>query len=300
MQVLLYILSPSYSGSTLLTFLLAAHPDLATIGELKASAMGDVEIYRCSCGSLLQECKFWKQVQQGMAEQDAPFSLADFGTHFGAAPRNMRRLVSASVNHPLLAPLASLILFCLPDYRRRLAAILQQNRRLIDLITRLQGGRVFLDGSKDPERLLQFWDSGIWDLKVIHLTRDGRGVANSYMKHYRVPMETAARQVLRVERASYRVLGKIPQRAVMPLRYEDLCSDPLGSVNRITSWAGLNPDQAPLRSRAGAFHVLGNSMRLGFSDSIKIDERWKHELGRKDLGMFERLAGNWNRRRGYK
>ena len=42
MTDLVYILSPSYSGSTLLTFLLNTHPEIATIGELKAQALGNL------------------------------------------------------------------------------------------------------------------------------------------------------------------------------------------------------------------------------------------------------------------
>ena len=57
---LVYILAPSYTGSTLLTFLLAQHKSIATIGELKATAREDLETYRCSCGSLMRKCHFWK------------------------------------------------------------------------------------------------------------------------------------------------------------------------------------------------------------------------------------------------
>ena len=32
----------------------------------------------------------------------------------------------------------------------------------------------FLDGSKDPIRLKFLLDAGLWDVKVVHLTRDGR------------------------------------------------------------------------------------------------------------------------------
>ncbi|MGH8543075.1 MAG: hypothetical protein ACREX3_05465 [Gammaproteobacteria bacterium] len=42
---LAYIASPSYSGSTLMTFLLGGHPAVATVGELKAAGIGDVDRY---------------------------------------------------------------------------------------------------------------------------------------------------------------------------------------------------------------------------------------------------------------
>lgn len=46
-----YITSASCSGSTPLTFLFGAHPDIATAGELKAIAMGDIEEQDGSCGA---------------------------------------------------------------------------------------------------------------------------------------------------------------------------------------------------------------------------------------------------------
>lgn len=299
MREVLYILSPSYSGSTLLTFLLASHPEIATVGELKASALGSIETYRCSCGALLEECDFWRQVRLGMHSQKAPFELSNFGTHFSGGSRTFRRLVSMGVNYPLLEPLGGLVMAGVPSYRRTRRAILEQNRRLITLITQLQGGRIFLDGSKDPERLLEFWKSSFWNLKVVRLIRDGRGVANSYMKHYNVPMRIAAREVLKVERACDRVLARVPQAAAMTLNYEDLCTDPQGTVAGIAAWAGLSPDPSTRPSGHRDFHILGNSMRLDFQHSIAIDEKWKRELNSTDLGTFDTVAGNWYRQNGY-
>ena len=65
-ESVLYILGPSYSGSTLLTLLLAQHPQIATIGELKAATVGRIPDYRCSCGQLLRECALWRDVQARM------------------------------------------------------------------------------------------------------------------------------------------------------------------------------------------------------------------------------------------
>ena len=58
--ILLYILAPSFSGSTLLTYLLAQHPRVATVGELKATRMGSIDEYRCSCGEPMRTCEFWQ------------------------------------------------------------------------------------------------------------------------------------------------------------------------------------------------------------------------------------------------
>ena len=61
MKDFIYITSASFSGSTLLTFLLNTHPEIATIGEMKGDSM-DVERYRCSCGDPIGRCPFWQRL----------------------------------------------------------------------------------------------------------------------------------------------------------------------------------------------------------------------------------------------
>ena len=299
MPDLLYILSPSYSGSTLLTFMLAAHPAIATIGELKASAIRNVETYRCSCGELIARCGFWRQVERRMRTQNAVFSFQDFGTHFRRGSKHFKWLVSVEARHPALAPLASLALRALPDYREQLDTTLEQNRRLIRAITSIQGGRVFLDGSKDPERLGQFLKPFAGKFNVVRLLRDGRGIANSYMKHYQAPMDTAAREVVRTDLACDRVLGRVPAANALTIRYEDLCRDPLETLRSIFGLAGIDPEPPARRSSARDFHILGNSMRLEFGKPIALDEKWRKELSTADLAAFERIAGERNRSYGY-
>ncbi|MFC1794795.1 hypothetical protein ACFL3Q_14555 [Planctomycetota bacterium] len=191
---LVYILAPSYTGLTLLTFLLSRHADIATIGELKATARGDIAICRCSCGLLQHECTFWKRVTQEMAKAGDPFALEDFGTHFQADSFVCNCLLLAGVRGIVFEAMRNSMLRLSPHCRVRLHDILEQNRQVIDVICNLQKCRVFLDGSKEPIRLKLLYLANCWDLKVIYLIRDGRGATNSYMCHYNVSMETAARE----------------------------------------------------------------------------------------------------------
>ena len=64
---LAYVLAASHSGSTVLSMLLGAQPRLCTVGELKATALGDPERYRCSCRELIGDCVFWGRVEAEMA-----------------------------------------------------------------------------------------------------------------------------------------------------------------------------------------------------------------------------------------
>lgn len=297
---LLFILGPSFSGSTLLTFLLASHPEIATIGELKASALGDLSVYRCSCGELLEECEFWRNLQSDLQRRGASLSFENFGTHFVRGPRLFRRLIRLGVHSSGLALLSEAMLRVVPAWRGRRERILERNRLLVELITAHQGRRVFLDGSKDPEQLRQLLNGRLWKVKVLHLQRDGRGVANSYIKHHQVGMKAAARALLRTERACRRAISGIDAADILTVKYEEVCRDPRSSMNRIFAFAGLPSLEASEPSENTQLHILGNAMRLNPDKSIKHDEKWKSQLRPEELNQFNALCGSYNWQRGYR
>jgi len=94
---LLYILAPSFSGSTLLTYLLAQHAEIATVGELKATQMGPPEDYHCSCGEPILDCEFWKSMQEEADAAGIPFAIDNFGTVFDGRGAVSDKIVRATV-----------------------------------------------------------------------------------------------------------------------------------------------------------------------------------------------------------
>ena len=55
--VFVSIETSSYSGATLLAFLLGAHPQIATIGEMDGLIPREnPDEYFCSCGQLIKRC----------------------------------------------------------------------------------------------------------------------------------------------------------------------------------------------------------------------------------------------------
>ena len=65
------------------------------------------------------------------------------------------------------------------------------------------------------------------------------------------------------------------------------------------SFLDLDPDKVRLDFRAVTQHVIGNGMRMDSSSEISLDERWKSNLSRDDLRVFDATAGDLNRRYGY-
>jgi Sulfotransferase family len=296
---LIYILAPSYTGSTLLTLLLSNHKDISTIGELKATARGDLDTYLCSCGSLQRECNFWKRLTEEMQKAGARFDLNNFGTHFEAESILCDRLLCAGVRSRPFERARTLMLRFFPGCRNQLYGILDQNRRIIELVCSLQGGKMFLDGSKDPIRLKLLALANYWSLKVIYLIRDGRGATNSYMGHTGVSMEAAAREWRRTHAECDKVLRGFRENATLTIHYEDLCMKPRETLAKVYRFLGLETNGEAVRCDLRERHIMGNSMRLKSTDQIKLDERWKSALTPKDLKTFDRIAGKLNRLYGY-
>ena len=296
---LVYILAPSYTGSTLLTFLLSKHKNIVTIGELKATSRGDLGTYVCSCGLLQRECGFWQKVAAEIEQYDTSFTLDDFGTHFRADSFLCDRLLRAGIRGRFLEVIRNSVLRLLPGCRHRLYDILERNRQIIEVICNLQQGEMFLDGSKDPIRLSLLSSANYWNLKVIYLIRDGRGATNSYMRHYDVPMGTAAKEWCRIHRECDKIVQALSNGTCITIHYEDLCRNPEATLAKIHDFLGLDVDLGDLQFRSSEHHIIGNQMRLKSTEEIKLDEKWRSALTEHDLAVFEQIAGRFQRLYGY-
>jgi len=297
---LAYILSPSFSGSTLLSFLLAGHPKIATMGELKATAWGDIDEYYCSCGELIQNCDFWKNVIKELSGQGIHFDLADFGTHFRDKSNLLVDLVlRARVHGPAFETFRRAALTVVPGARKTFSRILDRNQVLIETISRLQGGSIFLDSSKDAVRLQHLMQAGFNRVRVIYLIRDGRGFVCSYMKHHNVSMDKAALEWKKTYRECQHVLRRLEPEDRLTVQYESLCRDPKNTMEKIFKFLGIEPVDIGSSFLATKQHILGNAMRLEADQRIKLDEKWRTALSSEDLKMFEHVAGDLNRKLGY-
>lgn len=292
---LAYIASPSFSGSTLLTLLLHRHPALATVGELKWKAL-DLETYACSCGALLRRCPFWADLRAQLEAEGLAFDLARPPTDFRARNWMTDRVLRARVRGPMFEAVRDGATALLPAARETWPAVRLFNRRLIETVLERERATVFLDASKSPVRLHHLIKTGDYEVFVLQLVRDGRGVVASAMRNAgQSPLGAAIEW-----RDTYRQIERIGRRLgpgrVLRLRYEDLCLRTEATLRRVVDFLGLPP--APPAGVARPHHVLGNRMRLA-PGPIALDERWRTELKRGDLAAFERVAGAMNQSYGY-
>ena len=298
-----FVMAASHSGSTLLTLLIASHPEAGTIGE--TSGLGlirriNIDDYRCSCGVNIRECGFWRRVCQEMRSRGFTFDVADFGTNFRMpAHALVNRVLRAEHRGRFWEAVRDLTLLLSPSWRARRPYIEQRNEALAEVVRDLYGVRLLVDSSKTPDRLKFLRGIPSLCMKVVYLIRDGRAVALTYMVQNDGPMETAARVWRRNIRACRKCLATLKRGEWMRVRYEDLCARPEEVLGTIFGLIGLDPSLERTNFRASGNHVVGNKMRLEATTEIRLDDQWKTVLTTEQLADFERVAGDVNREYGY-
>jgi hypothetical protein len=293
-----YIASNSFSGSTLLTLLLGAHRDISTCGELKWSDL-DLETYRCSCGELIAACGYWRTVQAALERQSLPFELRNPRTEYRCRGTLTRRLSAAAPRGPLFETARDVLLGLTPDGRREWVRFRRINREAIRAMLEADRASCFVDASKDPLRLRYLLDTGDYDLRIIHLVRDGRAVTNSAIKNEGTSAAHAASEWVRTQQQIVRLSRRVLPGGYQMIRYEDLCRQPSETLAALCDFLSVARADLVNDYAGSTQHVLGNRMRLAAQGEIKLDDKWRTMLKPDDLATFERIGGVLNRQYGY-
>lgn len=317
MTRLIYILAASHSGSTLLAMLLGAHRDAITVGELKATSLGNVDEYKCSCGTLLKQCGFWRSVCSGMEARGFSFSPVDAKTDYRSGGTSFTRRLLRPLHHgSVLEGVRDAALSLSPDWRRRLPELQRRNAALIESVCHVSGAKAVVDSSKVALRLKYLLQIPELEVSVVRLVRDGRAVALTYMDPDRfastqemraksngqsrvMSMEAAADQWRRANGEAEYVLAGLDRARWIQVNYEQYCRDPDSVLREVFEFLKLDPVGASKDFRARESHIIGNSMRLDTSSEVTLDERWRDVLTADELSVFDRVAGRMNRAYGY-
>lgn len=267
--VLVYIAGAGHCGSTLLNLLLNGHSKVLGLSEVSSiGAHLDEE-------DPVLELPLWRAVARRYEEST--------GSTFSEL--ELPALPAARVLRSGSADVETWI---------------QPNRDLFDCLALESGARVLVDASKSWQRLAMLSKSGDFDLRVIHLMRDGRAVYNSYRRKYRRPVFAL------VKWPKFTIPALLLRRgfsrsAWLDLRYEELSTAPEQSLARVCRFLGLDYEPAMLEYRTQANLGLGGNRMAGGSDQgIRLDERWKTELKTGQRLLFALLFGWLNRLLGYR
>jgi len=270
---------------------------VATVGELSGTIHRARPGYQCSCGVELVQCGFWQCVSAAMAKRGFTYSATTAETDIrNAANPVARKLLKPLHRGPLLelARDVGMVLVGRSHLERQQAL----KTALIESVTECTGRPVLVDSSKSGLQLKYHLRNPSLEVKAIGLVRDGRGVALSIARNQSTTFPKGARDWRRTNEEAQALAERMGEARWIGVRYEALCEDPQGTLNRIWRFIGVPPrelDDCP----AAHAHVLGHGSRLNGSKKIHNVEKWRQELSADDLRTFDSIAGPLNRRLGY-
>jgi len=300
MRKLIYIMGCAHCGSTLLTTLLGRHSQIATVGELKLTAVPDDPDYRCGCGERLSECGFWKRVARACGERGEAFGFPDTRMHYSDGTRFGERVVGTMIRGRGFEFLRTCGLRIWPTSRRLVRRLNRRSAVVVDAVCAVEGKKVFLDGSKDPTRLRHLVESGEFDVRPIYLVRDGRAITASYKK--RNPNVAHCLGLWKSKAVECESLvDYLGDDSILTLRYEDLCRDVAGTLAAIFRFAGVTDEsEACLGPTAHASrHIIGHASRLSHAKEVTLREEWRRLLTEEDLEDYWNVDDGLNPRHGY-
>ena len=293
-----------HSGSSLLNLILGSHSQITSTGELMS--LQTVYSYEnCTCGRRLSNCPFWQKVidlvTTAVAIPSDRFSEAlpmrdGAYRHRRTAVQRCLELLLLTTHRralPILKPLVA-------GVRRSLFAA-SNNYDILAAVARLTETPVVVDSSKNPLRTRSLFFTHPDNLKVIHLVRDGRAVARSWVKAYgKFDYAGATRQWLYRDSAIRMAIRDIPESHRIRVRYEDLCRSPEIVLQRVCGFLGLKYEPEMISYLGGDRHDVHINLRpLHQRSEIRLDEGWKEEVTPRQLSQFARIAGRLNRLYGY-
>jgi hypothetical protein len=302
-----YLVSTSYSGTTLLSILLDSHPAIVSIGELDNTIREAVEAgrhmeYPCSCGAPIRACSFFSEVKRRCAQQGVELDLHDFGVSLGhrMGPNSRKLLFGWPTHLAWLAHVRSALLNQLPPYRRHVNHVFNRSIAIARAALDVGEKDVFLDASKGVARVPYLHRRSELDLRVIHIVRDVRAFVQSNRRREPRRTDRTARSWVRTHANAMRLASLVGEDRYFRLRWEDFCLHPDESLDRICHFLGTAPTELIARVNEQPHHVIGNRMRLKPVGSIRSDESWREVMTSRQLAVCERVAGRMNRLFGYR
>jgi UDP-N-acetylglucosamine transferase subunit ALG13 len=302
-----FIAGAGRSGSTLLERMLGQVEGCCSVGELvHLWERGLAENNRCGCGEAFHSCGFWSAVGEE--------AFGGWDTLNPTDVLGLKRRVDRHRYIPLLAaPRAS------HEYGERLGRFALLLERLYGAIARVSGCDLIIDSSKSSSYVMILRRVAGIDLRLLHMTRDSRGVAYSATKRVLRPEVTDRHQYMptygptrsAVDWTVYNLLFEAVGATGVPsihLRYESLLRDPRRQLRRVLRFGGMTipPDALGFLGNGsvelGVNHtVSGNPMRFRSGTvSLRLDDEWRTQLQRRDLAGVTAVTAPLLRRYGYK
>jgi hypothetical protein len=272
----------SRSGSTLLAALLGRTEGFLAVGELRYIwSRGYVNNELCGCGIPFRECDFWQAVLHEVYGGPEKVPIAEVVA--------LHRSVAQMWHLPLLMAHKKTRRF-----EARLRDYLAHLEGLVTAIATVAGADTIVDSSKLPPFCYLLSRLPRVDAQLLHLTRDSRAVAFSFMRTVRKPevrdKEEYMRRFSPLRSARDWNLLNLGMEMIRHssvhctfVRYEDLVADLPATLSKLLRESG-NATDIPAQGEVmlpGNHMMAGNPVRFtsGFVP-IRADTEWRGGMGR--------------------
>jgi len=263
---ILYILGGGHSGSTVLSLILGAAPEVFNLGELKLynqhaidkSARWGQAQNTCMCGAGILECPFWSQVSALAAEPEVYYAPGIRG-HL----QMFARLIFASQAIDT-------------------SGDEQVFREILKVATDIKPTVEFLlDTSKSLPRYIALRSNPNLAITPIFLVRDGRGYLNSYRKRHKKGFLRWILQWAAVNFSTSLFL-RFTRQKYLKVSYAKLCLAPELYLPHIAHSLDIQlPDNYISAVNETVYHVrAGNQAVLSQKTfhGLTHDDQWQKEL----------------------
>jgi len=291
----IYIMGYGRSGSTVLDAVLGSHRDIESVGELvNLPRNGWINNEYCACKQRINNCSFWEEVKKVWRQKTGIDDVQEYIDLEDALQRN-RKIFQGFSKPNILS--------------HEFKAYAQLTHSLYKSILDVSGKSIIVDSSKNPLRafILSFIP-GI-DLYLIHLVRDGRGVAwsrkKSFIKNERqgVQRDLRAHPVWKTAIAwlyknmkSTWVKRQFKKEKSIQIRYEDFVLQPENTLLKIGGLVGVCFNEVFNAIQNGeslnfGHTVAGNRLRMSGKFKLQLDEEWKEKLTKVEQLEFCIISG---------
>jgi hypothetical protein len=291
----------SFCGSTMLSAILGMHPEIVSGGEALSLVRHSIErpnAKTCACGEAIDDCAFWSPVKKSWLAR--------------TKQKDLRRFYNLIHSHEHIRHMYSIA-----NPANRAGQDYEEYQFFLEVLySALQessGRPVVVDSTKRPGHQLLAGLNPAFDLRSIHLIRQGESVISSHLKHKGKHKSFSAfgrfYQVIRVG-FFWSVVNRMSEQAaawsgsdLLRIRYEDFVTDPADHLRRIGHHADLNFDALADSIASGQIitfgHELGNPISRKGPSPLRRNTASETRLPGYAPFVFSLLAGRTAKRYGY-
>ena len=310
------VCSAARSGSTMLDLLLGGNSKAASLGEFSFLGKALALDQPCTCGETVLRCSAWAEVfseilrRRNIDLTSSPYALEEWHALASTVVDSRHQTRWFTVRQKLVSAYCDLVYGSQTGARLNhpLPYSLHQRCKnamfLYETIGDVWGSAfgidTLIDSSKIVHKAVALKQFAPQKIKVIFLTRDGRGVFHSRLSSG-FSHDEALRGWRRYNLRAQKLLPRhFDQTQLLRLKYEDLVEQPEQSTRRVCEFLSIPFEEAMLTLQPQHAHLVnGNDMRLKGEQKISPDTRWRNELEVSDLAWFEKNERGLNAKLGY-